>query len=313
MALYVFLKTDSFLVTKEQLFIQLVERLTSKKLFHGHAVIDVEDEAMMIVMSIFQQTVDEILSSGHENTTKTMQDKAYSLAEKRLATLKPMAYILGYVNFCGLMFNSDERALVPRSPIAELILNGFAPWVEMTQVSSVLDLCTGSGCIGVAIAHYHSNARVDISDISHKALTLAQENVNKLAPDVNVVQSDLFTNITKKYDLIVTNPPYVSDAEYQELPEEYKQEPKLGLVTDKEGLRIPVEILLNAANYLNDDGHLFLEVGYSDDALDAAFPMINIEWVDFLNGGQGVCVFSKKMLLEYKHIFKSFLEGVDVI
>lgn len=304
---------DSFPVTKEQLFIQLVEQLSSEKLFHGHAAIDAEDEAMMVMMHIFAEDVNEILLSGHKEVLNSKIDEAHVFVDKRLSTIKPMAYILGQVNFCGLMFNSDERALVPRSPIAELIHNGFSPWVDMNKVSSALDLCTGSGCIGIAIAYYFSNIIVDISDISHKALTLAQENNNNLATNVNIVQSDLFANTNKSYDLIVTNPPYVSDAEYQELPEEYKREPKLGLVTENDGLRIPVEILLKAPDYLNDDGFLFLEVGYSDDALDAAFPEINIEWVEFLNGGQGVCVFSKKMLLEYSQLFKSFLESANVI
>ena len=151
--------------------------------------------------------------------------------------------------------------------------------------------------------------QVDISDISHIALTLAQENINKLSVNVNVVQSDLFKNIDKSYDLLVSNPPYVSNAEYQELPEEYKQEPKLGLVTDKAGLKIPVEILLNSSKHLTDNGYLVLEVGYSDEALDDAFPSISIQWVDFSNGGQGVCVFNKTELVKYAPLFKSFLEN----
>ena len=220
-----------------------------------------------------------------------------------------MAYILGEVNFCGLMFNSDQRALVPRSPIAELIQNDFEPWLDISNVKTALDLCTGSGCIGISLAKYNNDMQVDISDISHIALTLAQENINKLSVNVNVIQSDLFKNINQSYDLIVSNPPYVSDAEYKELPEEYKQEPKLGLVTDKEGLRIPVEILLNGSKYLTDNGYLILEVGYSDEALDEAFSSIDIQWVDFSNGGQGVCVFSKSELNKYAPFFQSFLEN----
>lgn len=296
------------LVTKEQLFIQLIQQLSVNDLFHGHAVIDAEDEAMMVAMSVFDQGVEEILSSGDHEVSQADIDSTSMYIQERLTTLKPMAYILGHVNFCGLQFKSDERALVPRSPIAELIQNGFAPWVDTDKLSTALDLCTGSGCIGISLAKYYNHINVDVSDISHKALTLAQENKNLLSVEVNVIQSDLFTNIKQKYDLIVTNPPYVSDLEYLDLPEEYKHEPKLGLVTEFDGLRIPVEIMMNAPNYLTDDGYLFLEVGYSDATLDLAFPQINIEWIDFLNGGQGVCVFSKKTLVEYHSLFKSFLE-----
>jgi ribosomal protein L3 glutamine methyltransferase len=300
-------------VTKEQLFFQLVEKLSSDKLFYGHAVIDQEDEAMMVAMHVFKQEVNEVLSSGNQLVSQSEIDSANSIVETRLSTLKPMAYILGEVSFCGFRFKSDERALVPRSPIAELIKNGFQPWLDISQVLTALDLCTGSGCIGLAIAKNFDHIKVDVSDISQKALTLAQENKNLLSANIGIIQSDLFAQINRTYDLIVTNPPYVSDEEYSELPEEFKQEPKLGLTSECSGLKIPVEIMLKASKYLNDNGHLFLEVGYSDEALDKAFPQINIEWIDFLNGGQGVCVFSKQMLLEYQHLFKSFLEIKDVI
>ena len=300
-------------MTKEQLFFQLVGKLSSDKLFHGHAVVDEEDEAMMVAMHVFKQEVNDVLSSGNQIVSKAEIDWANSIVETRLKTLKPMAYILGEVSFCGLKFKSDERALVPRSPIAELIQNGFQPWLNIKRVLTALDLCTGSGCIGLAIAKNFDHIKVDLSDISQKALTLAQENKNLLSANVDIIQSDLFTHINRTYDLIVTNPPYVSDEEYSDLPEEFKQEPKLGLTSECSGLKIPVEIMLSAPKYLNENGQLFLEVGYSDEALDRAFPQIDIEWIDFLNGGQGVCVFSKKMLLEYQHLFKSFLEIKDVI
>ncbi len=297
-------------MTKEQLFIQLVEKLSSNKLFFGHAVIDAEDEAMMVIMQLFKQEVDEILTSGSTKIDDESIKLAENIVSERLTTLKPMAYILGKVHFCGLNFISDERALVPRSPIAELILQGFTPWIDIAKINSALDLCTGSGCIGISLAKHTKQLDVDISDISHDALSLAKENieVHQIRTRVNVIHSDLFEDITKKYDLIVTNPPYVSDDEYQELPQEYKNEPKLGLVTSQHGLTIPVQILYQAPEYMKDNGFLFLEVGYSDGALNGAFPEINIEWIDFLNGGQGVCVFSKEKLLEYRDYFKTFLK-----
>ena len=302
-------------MTKELLFIQLVQKLSSKKVFFGHAVVDAEDEAMMVLMHVLQQTVEEILSTGTETVNLDVIEKSKDFVKTRIATLNPMAYILGTVNFCRLNFKCDARALVPRSPIAELILQGFDSWIDINNTKQALDLCTGSGCIGISIAHYYEHIAVDLSDISGQALCLSEENISLhgLSYRVSNIKSDLFNNIHKKYDLIVTNPPYVSDAEYQELPEEFKQEPKLGLVSTQQGLTIPVTILLEASQYLNDNGLLFLEVGYSDTALDGAFSKINIEWIDFLNGGQGVCVFSKEKLVEYHDYFKAFLENKHVI
>jgi len=313
--LYVFLEKVTQLVTKEQLFIQLIEQLSSQELFYGHAVVDAEDEAMMVLMKLFDQGVEQILSSGTDSVLPQVIDEATSIVNERIASLKPMAYILGQVNFSGLLFHIDERALVPRSPIAELIINGFQPWVKMAKIHSVLDLCTGSGCIGIAVAQCFKHIHVDIADISKNALTLATTNIelHRAQYRVTAVRSDLFKSIKNSYDLIVTNPPYVSNEEYNNLAAEYKHEPKLGLVTEQQGLSIAVEILFKAAEYLNDGGYLFLEVGYSDEALDAAFAEIAFEWIDFLNGGQGVCVFSKKMLLKYQHYFKAFLETSHVI
>lgn len=294
-------------MTKEQLFIQLVKQLSSSELFYGHGVVDAQDEAMMVLMGVFNQQVNDILASGNEIINQTAIDKAHSYVETRLTGLKPMAYVLGEVNFCGLSFNCDERALVPRSPIAELIKNEFKPWLNIKNINSALDLCTGGGCIGISLAKYNRHIKVAISDISSDALSLAQENKEKLSVEVELIQSDLFQNINGIYDLIVTNPPYVSEAEYNELPDEYKTEPKLGLVADQDGLKIPVEIMLNAPNYLSNGGLLFLEVGYSDELLESMFPEILFEWIEFENGGDGVCVFDKKTLIKCGTLFQAFL------
>ena len=294
-------------MTKEQLFIQLVEQLSSPNLFYGHGVVDAQDEAMMVLMHVLKQQVDEILSTGHEIIVQPCIDKANSFVEQRLTSLKPMAYVLGEVYFCGFSFISDERALVPRSPFAELIHNGFKPWINMKNINSALDLCTGGGCIGISLAKYNKHIRVDISDISDDALSLAKENIDRLSVEVELIQSDLFQNINETYDLIVTNPPYVSEVEYDELPKEYKTEPKLGLVADQDGLKIPVEIMLNAPKYLSENGLLFLEVGYSDELLESAFPAIFFEWIEFTSGGDGICVFSRNTLVQHESLFQSFL------
>lgn len=300
-------------MTKEQLFIQLVASLSDSTLFHGHAAIDAEDEAMMVLMKVLGESVNEILSSGNEPVDTENITQAENYVKQRLSSIEPMPYILGEVDFCQLNFKCDSRALVPRSPIAELILNGFKPWLDVDKVHNALDLCTGGGCIGISLAKYYPNIQVDISDISNQALALAQENKEELAANVTIIHSDLFENIHKKYDLIVTNPPYVSETEYQELPHEYIAEPKLGLVAQQDGLKIPVEIMLNAEKYLSRSGYLVLEVGYSDELLADCFSQIPFNWVNFSNGGQGVCIFSRKSLLEYQPYFKAFLENTDVI
>ncbi len=297
------------LETKEQLFIHLTQALNDERLFFGHGVIDAQDEAMMVMMHIFKQSVQEILTTGEEEVPIALIEKAQQLIQLRLQGLKPMAYIIGEMSFAGLVFKTDERALVPRSPIAELILNDFQPWVDLKRVHKALDLCTGSGCIGIALAYYNPSIHVDISDISKEALELAQTNIeiHGLNGRVYAIQSDLFKNLTNTYDLIVTNPPYVSESEYRQLPQEYKNEPKLGLTTPQDGLQIPIEIMLQAPKYLNDGGYLFLEVGYTDELMDDVFPSINFEWIEFENGGQGVCVLSKEQLVSFSDEFERFL------
>ncbi len=297
------------MMTKEQLFTQLFENLTDSGLFFGHGVIDAQDEAMMVMMHVFKQTVDEILCSGQIKVDKQTIKKAEKIVSQRLKTLKPMAYIVGEVQFAGLSFKSDKRALVPRSPIAELIGNDFQPWLNLNTINKALDLCTGSGCIGIALAKYNPHIHVDISDLSKDALSLAKTNIelHGLNQQVSAVQSDLFEELSGPYDLIVTNPPYVSENEYSQLPQEYKKEPKLGLTTSQEGLQIPVKIMLDAQEYLNENGLLFLEVGYTDELLEDTFPAVDFEWIDFENGGHGVCVLSKEQLISYSVKFKKFL------
>jgi len=302
-------------MNKQELFIQLVESLSTDTLFHGHAVVDAEDEAMMVLMAVLDQNVDQILSTGEQPISEKLIHQMNAIVTTRLQSLKPMAYIIGEVYFCGLKFIIDERALVPRSPIAEVILNGFKGLFDIHNMSRALDLCTGSGCIGIAMAQHHSHLKVDISDLSVDALNLAQKNIDfhQLNNRVTKIESDLFTNINESYDLIASNPPYVSEEEYQDLPEEYKQEPKMGLVTAQSGLSIPVNILLQAPGYLKANGFLILEVGYSDDLLAANFPVISFQWLEFSNGGQGVCIFSREMLLKYHAYFKAFLEEQNVL
>ena len=190
----------------------------------------------------------------------------------------PIAYLTGEAWFAGLNFKSDTRALVPRSPIAELIESGFEPWLGGREVLRALDLCTGSGCIAIAMAHYNPDWHVDGVDISDDALALAAENKTRLhADNARLFKSDLFSGLSgEHYDLIVTNPPYVTNAETDALPKEYSYEPELGLRAGDDGLDLVLKILRDAPLHLSQDGLLICEVGESERALVELLPEVRI-------------------------------------
>lgn len=210
---------------------------------------------------------------------------------ERIARRTPAAYLTGRMWFAGLEFEIDPRVLVPRSPFAELILAEFRPWVEPAGVRRVLDLGTGSGCIAIAVARMLPHVRVDAVDISPPALEVARRNVarHELADRVTLLEGDLYGPVrNRRYDIIVANPPYVSDAEMAELPREYAHEPALALRAGADGLAVARRILAGAVDHLEPDGTLFVEVGDSDARLEAAFPGLPFLWLEFEQGGGGV-------------------------
>ena len=222
------------------------------------------------------------------------------LLKRRVAVRKPAAYLTQRAWFMGLPFYVDERALVPRSPLAELIERHFAPWLpDSRTVGGILDLGTGSGCIGLACAYAFPDARVDLADISAEALEVALRNVTEhgLEDQVEVIQSDLFSALKgRRYDLIISNPPYVGLEELDSLPAEYQHEPRLGLAAGTEGLDVVMEILHQAADYLSRDGLLIVEVGNAQYALCAALPDVPFTWLEFEHGGQGVFLLNAAQL-----------------
>jgi ribosomal protein L3 glutamine methyltransferase len=229
------------------------------------------------------------------------------LLERRVSSRKPAAYLVNEAHFAGLSFYVDERVLVPRSPIAELIEAGFVPWIDPQRVREVLDMCTGSGCIGIACAYAFPDARVDITDLSRDALDVARKNIRRhgLEDRVTPLESNLFAGLTgRRYDIIVSNPPYVPLQEVRELQAEFQHEPALGLIAGTDGLDIVTGILNDAAEYLHDDGILVVEVGHSQVRLVEQFPDVPFLWLEFEYGGEGVFMLESAQLREHQETFR---------
>ena len=297
------------------IFEQSVAFLSQHEVFYGHGVQLAEDEVVLLLMHVMQMDFETLNQSSAQHVEAEQLEQIDQILAQRVNQKIPMVYLVGFAVFAGLKFKVDERVLIPRSPFVELIDIGFEPWIDLVEPKQVMDLCTGSGCIGLAIAHYFTDCTVDLVDLSQAALQLAKENTKilGLTQRVQCVESDLFTAIDVQtdgcYDLIVANPPYVAEEEYQQLPSEYAHEPKMALVSALQGMEIPVKILLQAPDYMTDNGYLFLEVGYNDNALNNCLPKVPFEWLQFELGGQGICVFNRRDLLKYRAEFKEFLES----
>ncbi|MCG6936963.1 MAG: 50S ribosomal protein L3 N(5)-glutamine methyltransferase [Gammaproteobacteria bacterium] len=269
------------------------------------------DEAVYLCLSALHLPPD--FSKEYFDCVLTMDERlrVLRLFQQRIELHKPSAYITNEAWFAGLSFYVDERVLIPRSPIAELIQHLFSPWISPDKVKAILDLCTGSGCIAIACAYAFDQAEVDASDISTDALEVAEINRQNhgLEDRLTLIESDLFASIPdKRYDIIVSNPPYVSAQEMAQLPAEFDFEPGgLALAAGEHGLDIVLPLLSQAGDYLSDDGILVVEVGYSKHALEAVLPQVPFFWVDFEFGGEGVLVLTKGQLEKYQADFERML------
>jgi ribosomal protein L3 glutamine methyltransferase len=281
-----------------------VSRFNEAGLFFGHGTDNALDESLSLVLHALH--LDHSLPEAFLDSRLTLEEgeSVAQLLLRRLNERVPAAYLTGEAWFAGLGFRINEHVLVPRSPIAELLERGFEPWVEADGVGRVLDLCTGSGCIAVAAAYYLPDAEVDAVDISSEALEVAAGNVadHGLGDRLNLYRSDLFDGLPAgvKYDVIVSNPPYVSTEEYAALPAEYHREPVLGLEAEDEGLEIALRILRQAAEFLNPGGIIVIEVGNSADALTRRYPGVPFVWLEFERGGDGVFLLTEQQLREYE-------------
>ncbi|WP_254458551.1 50S ribosomal protein L3 N(5)-glutamine methyltransferase [Xanthomonas sacchari] len=276
-------------------------RFNAAGLSFGHSYDNALDEATQLVLHALHLPHDLGPAYGSARVTTPEKAQVLALFERRIAERIPAAYLTGEAWFAGLSFKSDARALVPRSPIAELIEAGFEPWLAGRPVERALDLCTGSGCIAIAMAHYNPNWQVDAVDISDDALSLAAENKQRLLADnVALVKSDLFAGLGgRRYELIVTNPPYVTHAETDALPPEYAHEPELGLRAGDDGLDLALKILRDAPAHLSEDGLLICEVGESERALAQLLPEVDFAWVEFKVGQMGIFAVERSELLAH--------------
>ncbi|HWP01219.1 MAG TPA: 50S ribosomal protein L3 N(5)-glutamine methyltransferase [Methylococcus sp.] len=290
-------------------------RFAEAGVFLGHGTATPLDEAAALVLHVIRQPHD--LPGGYFSAVLTHEEREriVQLVERRIAERVPLAYLTHEAWFAGHKFYVDERVLVPRSPIAELIENRFEPWLAPDSVRNVLDLCTGSGCIAIACAHVFPAAEVDAVDLAPEALEVARLNVRAhgLEDVVRLVCSDLYEELgERRYDLIVSNPPYVSREEWRSLPREYHAEPRLGLEAGEDGLDCVRRLLVGAGDRLEDDGILVVEVGASRDALRAAYPQVDFLWLEFERGGEGVFLLTAEQVRRHREAFQSAVAGRDI-
>ena len=263
-----------------------------RQLVFGHGFESARDEARYLVLHALALPHDWPEEDLNAMLTLPEREQVVELLQARIDTRRPAAYLTGESWFCGLRFKVDERVLVPRSPIAELIGNRFEPWIDSSRVSRILDLCTGSGCIAIAAQYQFPDAQVAAADISGAALEVAADNLelHGLAGHIELYESDLFASIPdRRFDVIVCNPPYVDAEDMADLDEEFSHEPELGLRAGQDGLAVVDRILAAVGDYLDDDGVIFIEVGNSATALQQKYEFLPLVWIEFEFGGGGVC------------------------
>ncbi len=284
-------------------------QLEAANLHFGHGTNNSADEAFWLIQAAINRVSPEseqVELDLQQEVNAAILEQIDEFLQLRIKNRLPMAYITGETWFCGLPFYINSAVLIPRSPIAELIEEGFQPWVNLKPGSMVLDLCTGSGCIAAAIAVYMPELQLQAVDISAAALEVAKRNIkrHKLQERVKLLQGDGFNSLNnQRYQLIITNPPYVSLDEYAQLPAEYLAEPQLGLTAGTDGLDLVIRILSQADQYLAHSGVLICEVGASQVALEALFPEVPFLWLEFERGGEGVFVLSREQLVASQALF----------
>ncbi len=283
----------------EQLIRRVADRFAGENLYFGHGTDNPTDEAAWLVFARLCLNHADAPAVYAREVSQCDVDTILELAERRIEERIPLAYLVNEAWFAGMRFFVDERVLVPRSPLAELLQRRFSPWLAPGQVRRAADLGTGSGCIAIAMAYAFPGALIDAVDISEDALDVARINIREHGLDarVSALRSDFFSALEgRRYDLIVSNPPYVDEPDMRNLPEEFRREPELGLKAGTDGLESVAKILQDASRFLTDDGILVCEVGNSQPALEKAYPQLPFVWLEFADGGTGVFVLSSSDL-----------------
>ncbi len=284
----------------------IVTQFEHSELFYGHGTDNAWDEALVLLQYYLKIPVHQLNLVLDARLTLAEKEDIYALLDKRINQRIPLPYITNEAWFADLDFYIDGRALIPRSPIAELIKQNFEPWLDLnTDNLNILEIGTGSACIPCAIVHHFNehglNVRIDATDISPEAMEVAKINISDYGfnDTINLIQSDVFENIepAEQYDLILSNPPYVDAVEMSLLPQEYYHEPQSALSSGKDGLDCVRKILESAPLYLKDGGSIIIEVGASQAALEQRYPQLPFTWIEFEKGGSGVFVLTKEQLV----------------
>ena len=278
-----------------------VSRFNQAKLFFGHGSSDAYDEAAYLILHTLHLPLDRLEPFLDAQLTDGERTEVLGIIQRRVEKRIPAAYLTHQALLGDFSFYVDERVIVPRSFIAELLLEQLSPWIaEPDEINSVLDLCTGSGCLAILAAHAFPNARVDAADLSPEALSVAERNVAdyELQDRVNLIESDLFAKLNgKQYDLIIINPPYVDAGSVAALPQEYLHEPSMALGSGHDGLDATRIILKHAAQHLTKNGVLIVEIGHNRDVLEAAYPDLPFTWLDVSAGDEFVFMLHRNDLL----------------
>lgn len=277
-----------------------VSQFESADIFYGHGTDNAYDEAVWLVMRALDLPLDTLDNFLEAKLVRAERKKLMGLLDQRINQQIPTAYLLKEAWLFDYQFYVDERVLIPRSFIAELLIEDLQPWVEYPDaIESAADICTGSGCLGVLLAHSFTNAQVDVIDISQDAIDVCNINIEKydLQDQVHAVKSDMFSALAgKQYDLIISNPPYVDAPSMATLPKEYQAEPQLALGSGEAGLDHTHTLLKEAAEHLTDDGILIVEIGHNREALETAYPSVAFNWLEVASGNAFVFMLNKTQL-----------------
>ncbi len=289
-----------FFSTPRDLLRHAVTRFNTAKLFFGHGSSNAFDEAAFLILHALKLPIDKLEPFLDARLLPEEVQSVLDLIERRAVERVPAAYLTNEAWLGGYRFFVDERVIVPRSFIAELIPEQFSPWLSHAEsVENILELCTGSGCLSIMLADAFQSAKIDAVDISTDALAVAQRNIDdyKLQDQIQLIASDLYTHVpNKKYDLIVTNPPYVNANSMEILPQEYRWEPQIALAGGEDGMDLVRKIVAGAAERLTPNGVLIVEIGNEYEFAQAAFPDLELTWLSTSAGDEAVFLLTAEQL-----------------